>query len=88
MKHLILVTGIDGNHTSIQFKDKNISILLNDSKFIIPKILCFPYMHGNFLLENKFIYKYLPMQIQEKTILLSINNVLIHIPLLEQHKYI
>ena len=28
------------------------------------------------------------MQIQEKAISLSINNVLIHIPLLEQHKYI
>ena len=88
MKHPILVTGIDGNHTSIQFKAKNIAIWLNDSKFIIPKILCFPYMHGDFHLGNNFIYKYHPIQIQEKVISLSINNVLIHIPLLEQHKYI
>ena len=88
MKHPILVTGIDGNHTSIQFKAKNIAIWLNDSKFIIPKNLCFPYMHGDFLLGNNIIYKYLPKQIQKKAISLSINNVLIHIPQLEQHKYI
>lgn len=81
MKHPILVTEIDGNHTSIQFKAKNIVIWLNERKFIISKILCFPYMHGDFL-GNNFIYKYLPMQIQEKVISLSINNVLIHIPLL------
>ena len=82
MKYPILVTEIDGNHSSIQFMAKNIAIWLNDSKFIIPKILCFPYMHGDFLLGNNFIYKYLPMQIQEQAISFSINNILIYIPLL------
>ena len=49
MKHPILVTGIDGNNTSIQFKAKDVAIWLGDNKFIIPKLLCFPYMRGDFL---------------------------------------
>ena len=88
MKHPILVTGIDGNHTSIQFKAKDVAVWLGDSKFIIPKILCFPYMHGDFLLGNNFIHKYLPMHIYEKSISLSIKNTLVNIDLLTQHKYV
>ena len=45
-------------------------------------------MHGDFLLGNNFIYKYLHMHNYEKGIALSIKITLIHIPLLEQHKYI
>ena len=51
----ILVTGTDGNNTSIQFKAKDVAIWLGDHKFIITKLLCFPYMHGDLLLRNNFI---------------------------------
>ena len=88
MKNPILVTGIDGNNTTIQFKAKDIPIWLGENKFIIPKILCFPYMHGDFLLGNNFLYKYLPMHIYEKGIALTVKNTLVQIPLLEQYKHI
>ena len=88
MKHPILVTGIDGGNTEIQFKAKNISIWMGNTKFVIPKIICFPYMHGDILLGNNFIYQYLPMHIYEKELALTVKSTLVHIPLLEQHKYV
>ncbi|XP_059663376.1 uncharacterized protein LOC132309041 [Cornus florida] len=73
MKHPIGVQGIDAEAplNVIQFKAKDVAIWLNDKKFIIPKILCFPYMHGDFILGCNFIYSYLPLQLNEKTISLT-----------------
>ncbi|KAK5835949.1 hypothetical protein PVK06_011674 [Gossypium arboreum] len=56
MKNLIRAIGIDGKETIIQFKARNIPIYINNVRFVIPKILCFPEMHGDILLGNNFIY--------------------------------
>ena len=60
---------------------------MNNKKFVIPKILCFPNMHGDFLLGNNFISNSLPMQIHHKFVAITLKKELVNIPILEQHKY-
>jgi hypothetical protein len=87
MKSPIAVKGIDGKEIKIEYKAKNVAIWMSNKKFVIPKILCFPNMHGDFLLGNNFISNYLPMQIHYKFVALTFKKELVNIPLLEQHKY-
>ena len=56
---------MDTESKHIQSK-KCSSFLFNKKKFVIPKILCFPNMHGDILLENNFPSNYLPMQFHLK----------------------
>ncbi|XP_059629145.1 uncharacterized protein LOC132271707 [Cornus florida] len=86
MKHPIGVQGIDAEAplNIIQFKAKDVAIWLNEKKFIIPKILCFPYMHGDFILGCNFIYSYLPLQLNEKSISLTLKDkTVVEIPIQE-----
>jgi hypothetical protein len=87
MKSPITIKGIDGKETKIEYKAKNAAIWMSNSKFVIPKILCFPNMHGDFLLGNNFISNYLSMQIYHKFVALTLKKELVNIPILEQHKH-
>jgi hypothetical protein len=75
--YYIAVKGIDAKETIREYKEKNISIWMNKNKFVIPKILFFPNMHGDILLGNNFINNYLPMQIHHKYIALTLQNELV-----------
>jgi hypothetical protein len=57
---------------------------MDNNKFVIKKILCFPNMHGDFLLGNNFVSNYLLMQIH---LALTLKKELVNIPILEQYKY-
>ena len=61
---------------------------MSNKKYVIPKILRFPNMHGDFLLGNNFISNYLPMQIHYKCVALTLKKKeSVNILILEQHKY-
>ena len=72
MKHLIRAIGTDNNETIIQYKATNISIYVNNVRFIIPKLLCYPEMRGDILLGNNFIYQHFPFSIDKNLIILSV----------------
>lgn len=55
---------------------------MGDTKFIYPKIKCFPYMHRDILLGNNFIFINICMCIS------MIYNIRYYLSLLEQHKYV
>lgn len=57
-------------------KHKMFQFFINKKKFVIPKILCFPNMHGDILLENNFPSNYLPMQFHLKHVGLTLKKEL------------
>ena len=44
-------------------------------------------MHGDFILWNNFISKYLQMTINNGSLGLTLNKEMVEIPFLQQHKY-
>ena len=83
MKKPIKIMGLDGSKTIIKHKAKNIPIYINNVRFVIPKIICFPKMQGDILLGNNFICRYLPF-----TIWLSVKEDFVEIPLEENNKIV
>jgi len=88
MKYPIKITGISVHKTTIQNKAKNVEIWFNERKFVIPKLLCFPDMHGDLVLGNNFIEQYLPMIVEKQIVSLQIDKLeQIKIPLLDRPRY-
>ena len=84
LKTPIPAIGIDGHPTFLEYKAKNVPVILGNEKFIIPKILCFPIMHGDFILGNNFTRLYLPMEWHKHNIILT-SNKKVKIPILPHH---
>ena len=91
MKYPIKITGISAHKTTIQNKAKNVEIWFDERKFVIPKLLCFPDMHGDMVLGNNFIEQYLPMIVEKQTVSLHVGKIdnleQIKIPLLDGPRY-
>ena len=91
MKYPIKITGISAHKTTIQNKAKNVEIWFDERKFVIPKLLCFPDMHGDMVLGNNSIEQYLPMIVEKQTVSLHVGKIdnleQIKIPLLDGQRY-
>ncbi|XP_043714955.1 uncharacterized protein LOC122663342 [Telopea speciosissima] len=80
------ISGVSGPTTTLEYKALNIPIFFDNKQFFIPKITCFPNMHGDFIIGTNFLHKYLPFILQSSSIQLRHPTGDVTLPLMTSHK--
>ena len=74
MKNSIASRNANNTTSLMEYKAKDIPFVITTSKgkktFRIPKLLCFPHMHGDIILGNNFLSQYFSISITTENFLL------------------
>ncbi|XP_043710384.1 uncharacterized protein LOC122659324 [Telopea speciosissima] len=84
----VFVSGISGPSVTLEYKALNIPITLGGKQFIIPKITCFPNMHGDFILGTNFLFNYMPITILPRAFRIQHPTGIVDLKLLSSHSYV
>ena len=92
MKNPIASRNANNTTSLMEYKAKDIPFIITTSKgkrtFRIPKLLCFPHMHGDIILGNNFLSQYFPISITNENFLLTDKKKSYTIPWIQSHLFI